>query len=132
MPVTYKIDPVRKVIRTTCSAPVTFDEVIGHFRTLQEGPACSGHLDVLLDVSQADALPESGQLAAVNLELRGIRDKVQFGICAIVAHRDAMFGMMRMFEVQASRYFHAIRVFRDAAEAEPWVASPQGGSGPGV
>ena len=123
MPVTYVIDASRRVIRTTCTTPLTFADVIGHFRTLKDDPACTGHLNVLLDVSEADALPESRQLRAVSAELDGIRKKVQFGVCAIVATRDAMFGMMRVFEVATGQYFRETRVFRDFAAAEAWLAS---------
>jgi hypothetical protein len=121
MPVTYSIDPYEKIIRTTCGSPLTFAEVIGHFRELHQDPTCAGYLDVLLDVSTADALPESGQLGAVTAELAAIRAKTQFGVCAIVATRDAMFGMMRMFEVLARPYFLATRVFRGRPEAEAWL-----------
>ncbi|MGC1452816.1 MAG: hypothetical protein WA830_22525 [Candidatus Sulfotelmatobacter sp.] len=123
MPVTYQIDPAERVIRTCCSSPVTLSEVIEHFRTLQNDPACSGSLDVLLDVSDADPLPDSAQIGAVKTELSAIRGKVQFGICAVIATRDAMFGMMRMFEVLAGPYFLAIRVFRGKPEAEAWMLS---------
>jgi len=123
MPVIYKIDAARKLIHTTCSRPLTFTEVIEHFRTLKEDPACTGHLDVLLDVSEADALPVSSQLGPVSAELDAVRAKVQFGRCAIIATRDAMFGMMRMFEVVAEPYFRAIRVFRRAADAQSWLDS---------
>lgn len=129
MPVTYRIDATRKLIRTTCSSPLTFEEVIGHFRTLNADPTCFGHLDVFLDVSTADTLPQSSQFAGINAELRILRDKVQFGACAIVATRDGMFGMMRMFEVLSAQYFKAIRVFRDSVEAEVWLASQQDVSG---
>jgi hypothetical protein len=95
--------------------------VIHHFRTLKDDPACSGRLDVLLDVSDADSLPAATQLGAVATELAVVRAKVQFGSCAVVATRDAMFGMMRMFEVLAARYFEAIHVFRSSAEAEAWL-----------
>jgi hypothetical protein len=125
MPVTYVIDAGKKVIRTTCSNPLTFEDVIGHFRTLKVDPACIGHLDVLLDVSEADALPESRQFGAMSAELDGLRKKVQFGICSIVATRDAMFGMMRMFEIATAQYFRETRVFRDFAAAEAWLASQQ-------
>ena len=125
MPVVYKIDAARKLTRTTCSRPLTFTEVIEHFRTLKEDPACTGRLDVLLDVSDVDALPDSGQFGPVSAELDAVRGKVQFGLCAIIATRDAMFGMMRMFEVAAEPYFRAIRVFRDAAEAQAWLDSLQ-------
>jgi hypothetical protein len=129
LPVTYSIDGVAKLIRTSCRSPLTFAEVVGHFRELKVDPACSGHLDVLLDVSQADSLPASAQLGAVTTELAVVRARVQFGNCAIVATRDAMFGMMRMFEALAANYFEAIHVFRSSAEAEAWLASQRGPGG---
>ena len=125
MPVTYQIDEARKLIRTTCSRPLTFTEVIDHFRTLKQDPACTGHLDVLLDVSDADTLPESRQFGPVAAELSAVRAKAEFGLCAIIATRDAMFGMMRVFEVAAQPYFRAIRVFRGAVEAQEWLDSQQ-------
>lgn len=97
--------------------------MIEHFRTLKEDPACTGRLDVLLDVSDADRLPLSSQLGPISAEVGAVRAKVEFGSCAIIAPRDAMFGMMRIFEIAAGSYFRAIRVFRTATEAEKWVAS---------
>lgn len=117
------------LIRTTCHSPLTFADVIDHFRTLKDDPACSGHLDVLLDVSEADSLPATTQLGAVATELAVVRAKVQFGNCAVVATRNAMFGMMRMFEVLAARYFDAIQVFRSSAEAEAWLAAQREAGG---
>jgi hypothetical protein len=125
VPVTYKIDAARKLIYTTCSRPLTFSQVIEHFRTLREDPACTGPLDVLLDVSEADSLPASSQLGPITAEVGAVRVKVQFGLCAIIATRDAMFGMMRMFEVSAGPYFRSIRVFRGKPEAEAWLLSHQ-------
>src|SRR5450755_1381161 len=90
VPVTYQIDTARKLIHTTCSAPLKFEQVIEHFRALKEDPACTGHLDVLLDVSTADTLPVSSQLGPISAALGAVRAKVQFGVCAIIAPRDAM------------------------------------------
>ena len=126
MPITYIIDNGRRQIRTTCSGPVTLEDVADHFRGLRDDPDCGGHLDVLLDVHEADSVPESKQLTVVNLHIASIRAKVKFGICAIVANRDAMFGMMRMFAVFAEENFRAIRVFRETAEAEEWLRTQQG------
>ena len=123
MPVTYHIDTETRTIRTTCSQPLQFAEVIDHFRCLKEDPACSGPLNVLLDVSEADLVPQASQLGAVSAAVSSVRSKVQFQACAIVATRDAMFGMMRMFEVLAGNYFSAMRVFRKMDEAEAWLAS---------
>ena len=123
MPVTYRIDVAAKIIRTTCGSPLTLEDVIGHFRTLGTDPDCSGRLDVFLDVSEVDRVPESSQFAAMKAEIAVLRGKVQFGACAIFATRDAMFGMMRVFEVVTQPYFAAPRVFRDKLEAEAWLVS---------
>jgi|HubBroStandDraft_6_1064221.scaffolds.fasta_scaffold98694_2 hypothetical protein len=123
MPVTYTIDVQGKVIRTICASPLTFAEVLDHFRELREDPAFSGTLDVLLNVDGVDALPERAQLGTVSAELGAVVKKAKFGSCAIFASRDAMFGMMRIFEVFAAPYFRNIRVFRGPAEAEQWLVS---------
>ncbi len=125
MPVTYSIDATRRRIHTVCTGHLNFAEVMDHFRQLKVDPACCGRMDVLLDVSNADSLPESNQIGAVGTALGAIRPKVQFEACGIVAAKDAMFGMMRMFEVRAGDYFGAARVFRKAADAEIWLASQQ-------
>ena len=132
VPVTYVIDTAKKLIHTTCSSPLTYPEVINHFHELQRDSACAGYLDVLLDVTTADAVPDAKQLGTVTVELGAIRDKVRFGICAIAASRDAMFGMMRMFEVYATRYFTAVRVFRELSEAEAWLAEQKLATPPGA
>jgi len=122
MPVTYSIDAPGKMIRTTCSGPVKLEEVLDHFRTLQDDPVCTGQLDVLLNLSEVESLPQTTQLTNVTAAVSLVREKVEFRFCAIVASRDAMFGMMRIFEVFAGKYFRAIQVFRGAPEAEDWLA----------
>lgn len=121
MPVTYVIDAARHLIRTVCARPLTFAEVLEHFRQLNDDPACTGQLDVLLDVTGADSIPETSQLGAVGAAVSSLRTKVTLGACGIVAGSDVMFGMMRVFEVKAESYFGAIRVFRKIADAEAWL-----------
>jgi hypothetical protein len=121
--VTYTIDANQRLIRTQCAGPVTLEEVAAHFRDLARDPACPDRLDVLLDLRSVESLPHRGQLEAVTVELGRVRAKVRFGLCAVVAERPALFGMLRMFEVLAQDYFTALRVFRDFAEAEAWLVS---------
>jgi hypothetical protein len=123
MPVTYAINPEEKLIRTRCTGNVTVQEVIDHFRTLERDPACPDTLDVFLDVSETTSLPLTTEITSVAVEISRIKKKVRFNICAVVATRDALFGMLRMFSVVAGPYFTAIRVFRDAAQAEEWLSS---------
>jgi hypothetical protein len=123
MPITYTIDTKERVIRTRCVGMVTFAEVVDHFRELERDSDSSGQLDVLLDLSEMSSLPQTSQIQAVPYEISRIREKVRFGACAIVALSDPLFGMLRMFEVLAQRYFRAIHVFRSGADAEAWLES---------
>jgi hypothetical protein len=106
---------------------VTFDEVVDHFRVLEADPAVDGEVDVLLDLSELVSVPESPQLKAVAAQVGRLLTKVQWGACAIVAHRDVLFGMSRMFEVFAQSSFSATHVFRKLAEAEAWLAAQRPG-----
>jgi hypothetical protein len=121
MPVTYVIDSSRKLIRTKCIGDVTLPEVIDHFRQLVRDPECPEYLDVLLDLSEETSLPSTSQLHAVAHEIKTVRQRVRFGMCAVVAERDALYGMLRIFEVLAQNYFLAIHVVRTREEAETWL-----------
>ena len=121
MPVTYTIDTKEKVIRTKCFGIVTLAEVLDHFRVLEHDPDCVEYLDVLLDLGETNSVPEPRQIQAVLHEVEKIQKKVRFDACAIVAVRDALFGMMRMFETLAERYFRVTHVFRATDEAEIWL-----------
>jgi hypothetical protein len=123
MPVTYQIDKANKIIRTRCTGPVTIEEVIEHFRVLERDPDCPDQLDVLLDLSYETSVPKQENLKAVTQEIRRIRGRVQFGACAIVACTDALYGMIRMFEVFTDQLFRKSYVFRTVGEAEAWLAS---------
>ena len=125
MPVTYKIDADKRIIRTKCVGVVTLQEVMDHFRALEQDSECQNLLDVLLDLSEVDSLPETPQIAAVVSEMKRVRGRVRFGTCAIVARRDALIGMMRVFEAMAEECFHVTCTFRVVNEAEIWLASQQ-------
>ena len=125
MAVTYKIDADRRTVRTKCVGRVSLHEVINHFRTLQQDSNCPDRLDVFLDLSEVDSLPETVQLSTVVSEMKRIMRKVRFGACAILASRDALFGMMRVYEVMAKECFRVTCTFRVADEAEAWLLSQQ-------
>lgn len=104
---------------------MTLQEVIDHFRTLERDPNCPELLDVFLDLSELDSLPETREISTVVNEVKRIRGAVRFGACAILASREAVIGMMRIFEVMAEDYFRVTRTFRVANEAETWLVSQQ-------
>ena len=77
----------------------------------------------ILDLTGVESLPDPSQLRSVGPEIDRVRDRVTFGRCAIVAGSDAMFGLMRMFEVFAADRFAMIRVFRQPVDAARWLRS---------
>ena len=123
MAVVYDIDREKKIIRTRCIGPVTLEEVVDHFRTLVQDPDAPDCLDVLLDLSEETSIPTKAELEEVTRALHNARSRIQFGFCAIVAVRDARFGMARMWEVFAERYFEGTYVFRSLPAAEAWLAT---------
>jgi hypothetical protein len=125
VPITYQIDVDKRTIRTKAVGYLTLQEVIDHFRTLEQDPQCPERADVFLDLSELDSLPETPQISTVVNELKRIRAKRRFDACAILATNDPLFGMMRMFEVRAEDFFRVTRTFRIATEAEAWLVSQQ-------
>jgi uncharacterized protein YerC len=123
--VTYKIDANRRIIWTKCVGLVRLQEVIDHFRTLEQDADCPDFLDVFLDLSEVESIPETRQISTVINEMNRIRGQVRFGACAILASRDALVGMMRVFEVMAENCFRVTCTFRVANEAEAWLVSQQ-------
>jgi len=122
MPITYEIDRTRHLIRTTCYGEVRLPDVMAHFDALQKDPDRPDRLDVLLDLRDLATPPEAAQLQAVADRVSLVEGLV-FGACAIVASKESMFGMSRMFEVLARAHFAAIKTFRDVASAEEWLES---------
>jgi hypothetical protein len=120
MPVTYEIDHQRNRIATRCFGDTTLSEVLEHFDALERDrrPA---HLDVLLDLTEQTNLPTAQQIQAAASRIGMAKWMIDFRSCAIVVSRDALFGMLRMFEVFAHPHFERLRVFRDCAEARAWL-----------
>lgn len=123
MPVLYQIALGTGLIHTRCVGEVTFPEVLDHFRVLEADPDFRDGLDVLLDLSELASWPTPDQLQAVGGRLERIQPQVRFGACAVVAPRDVLFGLSRMFMAVAAEHFERMNVFRDFDEAERWLRS---------
>jgi hypothetical protein len=121
MPVTYRIDKSRGTIHTSCTGAVTLEEVLDHFRMLEEDPGCPARLSVLLDLRDQTSIPTPDQLRHVSRAIKRVRHKVEFVNCAIVTGSNVLFGMLRMFEVFAEDYFGKTHVFRSLKDAHAWL-----------
>ncbi|HEY8156458.1 MAG TPA: hypothetical protein VII72_20170 [Myxococcota bacterium] len=123
MPIQHEIDRERCLIRTACSGAVSLDEVLQHFRALEAERNLPDPLDVLLDLSAIETVPESDQILRIAAEIGRLLGKVRWGLCAIVATRDLVFGVSRVLEARSEEFFAASQVFRDPAAAEDWLVS---------
>ena len=123
MPVEYTFDPGRNMIRTSCLGETTLPEVLSHFDELESDPGRPPRPDVLLDLSGMTSLPDPEQMrAAANRVGRSSR-LVRYRACAIAAPREALYGMIRMFEVFAESHFERTAVFRTVGDADVWLMS---------
>jgi len=122
MPIHHEIDRKRSLIRTTCTGAVNLEEVSQHFRALESERDLPDPLDVLLDLSAISSVPEADQIQLIAAEIRRLLGKIHWGVCAIVATRDLVFGVSRVLEVRAEDAFSATQVFREPAAAEAWLA----------
>jgi SpoIIAA-like len=113
-----------RLIRTIGSGYVTFTEVEEHFRELIKAWPPVPRLQVLLDLTECTSLPDFQQLRTIASDIGGYGGQQRFDRCAIVASRELLYGMLRVFEVMSDGNFVAIRVFRAEREAMEWLSTP--------
>jgi SpoIIAA-like len=121
MSVRFSIDPRASLIHTIGSGNVTLAEIDAHFSQLSQVWPARRKLDVLLDLSECTALPEIQQLRAVVSRIQMFGGRKRFGVCAIVARKKLLYGLMRVFELLANQRFVAVRVFRNQPSAMAWL-----------
>ena len=73
--------------------------------------------------SQCTSLPDFSQLRSVVAHVDASGGRNRFDRCAIVASRELLYGLLRVFEVMADRRFAAVRVFRTETDAAEWLAT---------
>lgn len=123
MPVTYQLDRAGRLVVTTCAGEVTLGEVLEHFRELEAQPSLPERLDVLLDLSAVSSLPKSDQVREAARSVERLTAKLTWGYLCIVASRDALFGMSRVFEALTETFFEEVCVFRRREDAEQWLTT---------
>ena len=125
MPIRFLIDPGRHQIRVALSGVVTREDLRAYFENVRSNPRAE--LDELIDLTEADpSAITSDQIAAIAHAAREIEPGTRAARVAIVAPGDVAFGLARMYEAQQDRLSNTIRVFRDLAEAEEWLALENG------
>jgi hypothetical protein len=124
MPITYCFDPESGILRTRCLGEISLDDTLEHFDQVASDPRLPDGCKALLDLDQLVSVPATGQVRDVVHELgRRLKQTIRFGPWAIVAERDAVYGMSRMFQVFLEQVGIESRVFRSTDEALRWLES---------
>lgn len=123
MPITYEIDPGRRLIVTRCVGETVLAEVLEHFEQLVNDPDRPAVLDVLLDLTGLTSTPDSGQLHAAAAAASRASEHITFDHCAIVASTEQTRGIGMIWQMFAQQAFRAAETFPGEEEARAWLAS---------
>ena len=120
MPASYRIDKSLGMVFTTAEGVLTGQEILTHDGKLGEDPGSDPSYDQLID------LRDVIEFAVSVTEMRAISTDHLFNEKsrrAIVAEKDEIFGMSRMYQIlrEAHEKPDEVRVFRAMEEARRWL-----------
>jgi hypothetical protein len=118
MPASYRIDKSLGVVFTKGQGVLTGQDILTHRQRLREDPDFDPSYNQLIDLRDVIEFPVSGA------EMPGIASYNIFSETsrrAIVAEKDANFGMARMYEMCGPTNPDQLMVFRDMEAARRWL-----------
>jgi hypothetical protein len=118
LPVTYTIDPERRVVLSEVTGLVTAEDFLEQGKRLAEDPAFDATFDQILDLRGATQveMPTPALKGMAGLRLFGSGSRR-----ALVAERDLTFGLARMYESLRADAPESIKTFRTMEEARSWL-----------
>jgi hypothetical protein len=117
MPVSYRIDTGRRTIFGALEGSVSDQDLIDAARMLYDDDDYCPEYSRLIDATKANMASVTGEgMRLVASCTAGAR----VGRTALVAHTDAVYGMLRIYQAYAGRA--ECQVFRQLPEALAWLA----------
>jgi len=130
MPITYRIDPERRVVYLEVDGLLSVEEVQSYRRRLTTDPGYSPFYDRMIDarnVSSRIAPADIRRLAdIIRLDDQGNKPSRR----AVVLQDAAKLGLMQVFQAYTRGNPAEYRVFQSVEDAERWLASGDVGAGP--
>jgi hypothetical protein len=118
VPATYRIDRSLKTIFSAGTGVVTDADLRDHQRTVLADPEFDPRFDQIWDLQQVEDVDVSNEALRSLAESRSYSSESKR---AIVAPRDVVYGMARMFEMLHEEAPETFRVFRTDREARAWL-----------
>jgi hypothetical protein len=125
VPATYSIDQTAGVVRISCSGVFTTKEMIDCMVRLYRDPARAPGMPSLIDCRavQTMEVTMAGVQAAATIQVTAVDPVQPPWAVAVIAPQDEVFWIARTYEVLRAGSPQTVRVFRQASEAEHWLAA---------
>lgn len=124
MPAEYRIDEEFGVVLSRASGRLTDSDLLEHQRQLRSDPAFQPDLNQLFDFRDVTDV----EVTAAGIHSLAERNPFGSGARrAFVVASQAMYGMMRMFQILTDTHPDELRVlFQDLGSANAWLRLPSG------
>ncbi|MFQ5536944.1 MAG: hypothetical protein ACE5GJ_05775 [Gemmatimonadota bacterium] len=122
MPLRYSIDPDQKLVKTVAEATLTDEDILAHKRALLSDPRYQPGMREISDVrgvTEFQVTPRGvSAFVGVDRHTAAVRGGARL---AILADRDVVFGMARMYQEMTGGEAGTVGVFRTLEEACVWL-----------
>ena len=118
MPMSFTIDPARKVVFTTVFDELTEQDVKDYQERLLRDPKFNPEYSQLMDATTLKTVRLTSLSTDRLLRTRPFKRTAR---CAVIASSDLAFGISRMIELHCEEQGIAFRGFRSRPEAEAWL-----------
>lgn len=118
------IDPAGGLQSIVLHGTVTAEELLGAWRQLIDDPAYDPSRNGLVDMTKIERMEFSYPAVSALNAVMHLADKQQlFQRIAVIAPRDELYGIGRMYAQLRAQGFREIEVFRDRENAFAWLGS---------
>jgi hypothetical protein len=123
MPMTYTIDPDAGMVRLRCWGILTNEEMLDCVERMHSDPARRHGMPSLVDCRDIEEMrvTPAGMQAAVHIEQLLVDPAQEPWSIAVIAPRDDVFWLGRVYEALRVGSPATVRVFRNGADAEDWL-----------
>jgi hypothetical protein len=118
VPVSYQLEPVRRLVRSRAWGVLTDREIEAHYTRLVHDPGFESSFRQLCDMTEVTRIDATAEM------LRRLAQQAIFSPGtqrAFVAVQDAHYGLTRMFQVFCELEGTRVEIFRDTADADAWL-----------
>lgn len=126
MPIAWEFDADRRVVVVRAEGVVRDADLLDLARQLAADPQVRSGVHELVDLRDADVAAVTSEALREMADTFAAHDAGPTGArIAIVASRDAAYGLSRMYQAyRGDRIPAELSVFRDMAEARAWLGLP--------